>query len=73
MSLSTEVCETHYNLEKDDFEGIVFDLHQVKVELTQGQWEEVAKEIVGRMDNFVEGLLSEIANDFLDGAYGYQV
>ena len=71
--MSTEVCKTQYNLEKDDFEGIIFDLHREEIVLTQGQWEEVAKEIVGRMDNFVEGLLTDLASDVLDGVYGYQV
>jgi hypothetical protein len=69
MSLSTEVCRTQYNLEKDDFEGIIFDLHREEIVLTHGQWEAIAKEIVGRMDNFVEGLLTDLASDVLDGNY----
>jgi len=67
--MSTEVCKTQYNLEKDDFEGIIFDLHREEIVLTQSQWEAIAKEIVGRMDNFVENLLTELVHDVIDGDY----
>ena len=67
--MSTRVCSEQYNLDKSDFEGIIKDLHQEEIVLTDGQWTEIAREIVGRMDNFVEVLLSDIANDVIDGNY----
>ena len=67
--MSTRVCSEQYRLDKSDFEGIIKDLHQEEIVLTDGQWIEIAREIVGRMDNFVEVLLSDIANDVIDGNY----
>lgn len=35
----------------------------VKGNITDEQWELVASEIDGRLENFVEGLISELIND----------
>jgi hypothetical protein len=71
MSLATKICREQYLLDKDDFEGIIVDLHgedKTRI-LTQGEWEAIAKEIVGRVDNFLDNLLQEVVDDYLDGGY----
>ena len=69
MSLSTEVCKTHYNLDKSDFEGLIVDVCQETIVLTDSQWEAIAKEIVGRLDNFMEAFLTDLIHDVCDGEY----
>lgn len=42
---------------KDDFEALV------KQKITDSQWLKVVSEIDGRLENFVEGLISELIDD----------
>ena len=71
MSVATQVCKEQYLLDKDDFEGIIVDLHGVDKTrtLTRSEWESVAKEIVGRMDNFFDNLIQNVVLDYLDGGH----
>jgi hypothetical protein len=71
MSIATQVCKEQYNLEKEEFESIIVDLHgpDKTRTLTRSEWESVAKEIVGRMDNFFDELIQIVVLDYLDGGH----
>lgn len=48
-------------ISKDDFEGMISAF------ITDEQWEKVADELEGRAENFLDGLLSDIIQDFKEG------
>ena len=71
MLMNSIVCQNQYRLTKASFQDLIEDQkglgeHYV---LTDEVWERVAGEIVGRMDNFVENLLTDLVHDVLDGDY----
>lgn len=68
MLMNTIVCQNQYRLTKQSFQDLIEDQREQYV-LTDEVWERVAGEIVGRMDNFVENLLTDLVHDVLDGDY----
>ena len=62
------VCQNQYRLTKQSFQDLIEDQKETYV-VTDEVWERVAGEIVGRMDNFVENLLTDLVHDVLDGDY----
>lgn len=68
MLMNTIVCQNQYRLTKQSFQDLIEDQREQYV-VTDEVWERVAGEIVGRMDNFVENLLTELVHDVLDGDY----
>jgi hypothetical protein len=38
--------------------------------LTPEEWEKVSDEIAGRVENYLDGLLSDIVEDYKDGHFG---
>ena len=43
--------------------------HWVEGPLTDKEWENMSKEIEGRLKNFIEGLLAELVQDYCDGIF----
>jgi hypothetical protein len=37
--------------------------------LTDKEWEKVGSEVEGRVENFVDGLLAELVQDYYDGVF----
>ena len=66
--MNTIVCQNQYRLTKQSFQDLIEDQREQYV-ITDEVWERVAGEIVGRMDNFVENLLTDLVHDVLDGDY----
>jgi hypothetical protein len=48
---------------KEDFE------HWIEGPLTDEEWKNVASEVEGRVENFVDGLLAELVQDYCDGVF----
>lgn len=55
--MTTTQTQFSARISKEDFET------WVKQSITDEQWELVSSEIDGRLENFVEGLVSELIND----------
>jgi hypothetical protein len=68
MLMNSIVCQNQYRLTKQSFQDLIEDQRETYV-VTDEVWERVAGEILGRMDNFVENLLTELVHDVLDGDY----
>ena len=68
MLMNAVVCQNQYRLTKQSFQDLIEDQRETYV-VTDEVWERVAGEILGRMDNFVENLLTELVHDVLDGDY----
>lgn len=49
------------NISKEEFE------RWTEAPITDAQWEEVAKEIEGRTANYLDGLLTDLLQDFREG------
>jgi hypothetical protein len=43
--------------------------HWVEGPLTDEEWKNIASEIEGRVENFVDGLLAELVQDYCDGVF----
>jgi hypothetical protein len=43
--------------------------HWVEGQLTDEEWKNIASEIEGRVENFVDGLLAELVQDYCDGVF----
>jgi hypothetical protein len=43
--------------------------HWVEGPLTDKEWENINKEIEGRLENFIDGLLAELVQDYCDGIF----
>jgi hypothetical protein len=48
---------------KQDFEK------WIEKPLTDKEWEKVGSEVEGRVENFVDGLLAELVQDYYDGVF----
>jgi hypothetical protein len=48
---------------REDFE------HWVEKAITDEEWKNVASEIEGRVNNFLDGLLAELVQDYYDGVF----
>jgi hypothetical protein len=68
MLMNAVVCQNQYRLTKQSFQDLIEDQRETYV-VTDEVWERVAGEIVGRMDNFVEELLTDLVHDVIDGEY----
>jgi len=68
MLMNSVVCQNQYRLTKQSFQDLIEDQRETYV-VTDEVWERVAGEILGRMDNFVENLLTELVHDVIDGDY----
>jgi hypothetical protein len=49
------------NISKEEFEG------WTEEPITDEQWEKVADEIEGRTENYLDGLLTDLLQDFREG------
>jgi|688.fasta_scaffold2095597_2 hypothetical protein len=69
MLMNAVVCQNQYRLTKQSFQELIEDQREHEYVVTDEVWERVAGEILGRMDNFVENLLTELVHDVIDGDY----
>jgi hypothetical protein len=58
MTLSHDV----YGIDKENFESYIDD--SLNTHITDEQWEAVKDEIQGRVDNYIDGLLESLVQDY---------
>ena len=51
-----------YGIDKENFESYID--HSLNTHITDSQWEAVMNEVNGRVDNFIDGLLELLAEDY---------
>lgn len=56
------LLDSVYDIDKENFESYIDD--SLNTHITDEQWNDVADEIRGRVDNFIDGLLESLVQDF---------
>jgi hypothetical protein len=71
MLMNSLVLQNQYRLTQDRFQDLIEEEQGLGEEyvLTEAVWERVSGEILGRVDNYIDGLLLDLVQNVLDGDY----
>ena len=62
MERTHQLLDSVYGIDKENFESYIDP--SLNTHITDAQWEAVMEEIQGRVDNYMDGLLESLVEDY---------